>query len=111
MWNVVDQAKLAYEGQDEFLHWLYGLVGACSVPVLDYYGTGTVFHDLLGKSHRIYQAWERRQDFPVKDPERLRLPVVNVVGRAYTPAQVAQIAHWVWQRQQKGGVLDGVGET
>lgn len=102
MWNVVEQAKVMYEGQDEFLHWLYGLVGGSGVPTLDYYSTGTVYHDLLGKSQRAYQAWEKRADFPVKEPERRRLPVVNVEGRAYTPSQVAQIAFWVWQREWEG---------
>lgn len=100
MWNVVEQARLMYEGQDEFLHWLYGLVGACEVPVLDFYSTGTVFHDLFKKSHRVYQGWEKMEDFPVKKPQRRKLQVLHVEGRAYTPTQVAQMAYWVWQRNQ-----------
>ena len=106
MWNVVEQAKLMYEGQGEFLHWLYGLVGACEVPVLDYYSTGTVYVDLFGVRHRIYQQWEKEEGFPVPEPERRKLPVVKVVGRAYTPTQVAQIAFWVWSKRQEGGGVD-----
>lgn len=106
MWNVVEQAKLAYPGEEDFLHWLYGRVGACTVPVLDYYSTGTVYVDLFHKSHRIYQRWEKTEGFPVREPERRKLPmVINVEGRAYTPAQVAQIAYWIWQQdqEQEGG--------
>jgi DNA-binding transcriptional MerR regulator len=70
------------------------LIDEAGVKDKDFYSTGDVF-PMLKVSQRIYQLWERRPDFPIKEPHRIK------GNRAYSPQDVVAIAFWKWRRKDK----------
>jgi len=96
MRNVVEQAHRMYEGEVGFLRWLQRRVAQADVPTLEVYGPDAVFRRLLGRSVRIYQVWEQKKSYPVREPVR-RARYGAPSGRVYSPTQVVQIAWWFWE--------------
>jgi len=76
------------------------------------YPARDVFVTLLGRTHRVYQSWEKRSDYPVPNPLRENIPPTSM-GRVYTPREVVEIAWWWWttnrpiekrgRKRKKGG--------
>jgi hypothetical protein len=89
--NVMDLAHQMYPDEEKFLAWLAFLVAEAELEEKATFSTGEVF-PMLGHSQRVYQIWEKRDDFPK--------PTRDSRGnRAYRPQDVVAIAFWKWNRK------------